>query len=116
MACEGLVMASGLAVHEVVSRCCGADASGQCGGHDGVFEESIGDLAGFVSIDLVNCAKRCVFGVLRLMYCRSMAKEEMETITEDRWDADIWGIENAEGQIPKLIFYFGENVSLDAQP
>lgn len=37
----------------------------------------------------------------------------METITEDRWDEDIWGIEHDdEGQkrqIPKLIFYFGEN-------
>jgi hypothetical protein len=42
-----------------------------------------------------------------------MAKDEMETITEDRWDKDIWGIENGESDldIPKLIFYFGENVS-----
>ena len=42
-----------------------------------------------------------------------MAKEEMEAITEDRWDADIWGIEKAEGRKPKLIFYFGENVSME---
>ena len=38
----------------------------------------------------------------------------METITEDRWDEDIWGIEHAEADVkderPKLIFYFGENV------
>lgn len=37
----------------------------------------------------------------------------METITEDRWDEDIWGIEHEDldqkRQIPKLIFYFGEN-------
>ncbi|KAH8658685.1 hypothetical protein BGZ60DRAFT_472038 [Tricladium varicosporioides] len=42
-----------------------------------------------------------------------MAKDEMETITEDRWDEDIWGIEHTEADskvdIPKLIFYFGEN-------
>lgn len=61
-----------------------------------------------------------------------LAKDEMETITEDKWDEDIWGIENEgsddEGKrevgqtqsdrtkatksaIPKLIFYFGEKVS-----
>jgi hypothetical protein len=44
-----------------------------------------------------------------------MAQDEMNTITEDRWDEDIWGIEH-EGQmqhgIPKLIFYFGQNVPL----
>jgi hypothetical protein len=43
-----------------------------------------------------------------------MAKDEMETITEDRWDEDIWGIEHEEAYVkderPKLIFYFGENV------
>ncbi|KAH6682014.1 hypothetical protein B0J14DRAFT_228792 [Halenospora varia] len=42
-----------------------------------------------------------------------MAKDEMETITEDRWDEDIWGIEHTEtdykADIPKLVFYFGEN-------
>ncbi|RDL40594.1 Uncharacterized protein BP5553_00573 [Venustampulla echinocandica] len=42
-----------------------------------------------------------------------MAKDEMETITEDRWDEDIWGIEHEEAdykaEIPKLIFYFGQN-------
>jgi hypothetical protein len=43
-----------------------------------------------------------------------MAQDEMETITEDQWDEDIWGIEHEDTehdyQIPKLIFYFGENV------
>ncbi len=43
-----------------------------------------------------------------------MAQDEMETITEDRWDEDIWGIEHEDTehnyQIPKLILYFGENV------
>lgn len=42
-----------------------------------------------------------------------MAKDEMDNITEDRWDEDIWGIEHEEPdqkrQVPKLIFYFGEN-------
>jgi len=41
-----------------------------------------------------------------------MAKDEMEQITEDGWDEDIWGIEhsdaNANANIPKLIFYFGQ--------
>jgi pimeloyl-ACP methyl ester carboxylesterase len=43
-----------------------------------------------------------------------MAKDEMETITEDKWDEDIWGIEHEDPdrktEIPRLIFYFGENV------
>jgi hypothetical protein len=43
-----------------------------------------------------------------------LAKEEMENITEDRWDEDIWGIEHEDPErkanIPKLIFYFGEKV------
>jgi hypothetical protein len=38
----------------------------------------------------------------------------METITEDKWDEDIWGIEHEDAgsvvDIPKLVFYFGENV------
>lgn len=45
-----------------------------------------------------------------------MAKDEMETITEDRWDDDIWGIEHEDADTmverPRLIFYFGENVCL----
>jgi len=42
-----------------------------------------------------------------------MAKDEMEQITEDRWDKDIWGAENEDAdhkfEVPKLIFYFGQN-------
>ncbi|KAG9233450.1 hypothetical protein BJ875DRAFT_464131 [Amylocarpus encephaloides] len=42
-----------------------------------------------------------------------MAKDEMDTITEDKWDEDIWGIEHqnvdSKLEIPKLVFYFGEN-------
>ena len=47
-----------------------------------------------------------------------MAKDELESITEDRWDEDIWGIEHIDdesrNEIPKLIFYFGEHVSLQS--
>lgn len=43
-----------------------------------------------------------------------MAKDEMEQITEDRWDEDIWGVEHEDVdhkyQVPKLVFYFGEKV------
>jgi hypothetical protein len=49
-----------------------------------------------------------------------MAKDELESITEDRWDEDIWGIEHADSKsrtgVPKLVFYFGEHVSLCAKP
>jgi hypothetical protein len=45
-----------------------------------------------------------------------MAKDELESITEDKWDEDIWGIEHAdsesESDIPKLVFYFAEQVSI----
>ncbi|KUJ12727.1 uncharacterized protein LY89DRAFT_622679 [Mollisia scopiformis] len=41
-----------------------------------------------------------------------LAKDEIDFITEDKWDEDIWGIEHEETDqkphIPKLIFYFGE--------
>jgi hypothetical protein len=50
------------------------------------------------------------------LHDRSMAKDELETISEDKWDEDIWGIEHADAEsrkeIPKLKFYFGEHVSL----
>jgi Lipid-droplet associated hydrolase len=43
-----------------------------------------------------------------------MAKDEMDQITEDRWDQDIWGVEHEDVEhkfkVPKLVFYFGENV------
>lgn len=39
----------------------------------------------------------------------------MDFITEDEWDEDIWGIEHedvdAKTSAPKLIFFFGQNVS-----
>ncbi len=44
-----------------------------------------------------------------------MAEDEMKTITEDKWDAELWGVEHHEPDrkynIPKLIFYFARNVS-----
>jgi hypothetical protein len=44
-----------------------------------------------------------------------LAKDELESITEDKWDGDIWGIEHEDAgsiiEIPKLIFYFGEEVT-----
>lgn len=42
-----------------------------------------------------------------------MAKDEMEMITEDQWDDEVWGIEKEESKRigTKLIFYFGQNVS-----
>ncbi len=44
-----------------------------------------------------------------------MAEDEMKTITEDKWDAELWGVEHHEPDrkynIPKLIFYFAQNVS-----
>jgi len=43
-----------------------------------------------------------------------MAKDEMDFITEDKWDEDIWGIEHEDpdtkSRSPNLIFYFGQNV------
>jgi Lipid-droplet associated hydrolase len=45
---------------------------------------------------------------------RHMAKDEMEQITEDKWDEDIWGAEHEDTdhkyRVPKLVFYFGEKV------
>ena len=42
-----------------------------------------------------------------------MAEDEIENITEDKWDAEIWGVEHHEPDrkynIPKLIFYFARN-------
>lgn len=45
-----------------------------------------------------------------------MARDEMNMITEDKWDEEVWGIEHIDdgedrAGIPKLIFYFGQNVS-----
>ncbi|EPE27594.1 alpha/beta-Hydrolase [Glarea lozoyensis ATCC 20868] len=42
----------------------------------------------------------------------SLADEEMKQISEDRWDEEVWGVENkgleTTDQAPKLIFYFGK--------
>ncbi|KAF7949098.1 hypothetical protein EAE96_008268 [Botrytis aclada] len=41
-----------------------------------------------------------------------LARDEMNTITDDKWDSDIWGVEHSDSpqsSPPKLIFYFGEN-------
>ena len=48
-----------------------------------------------------------------------MAKDEMEDITEDRWDEDIWGAAVDAGSAlgtrrPQLVFYFGKEVYLRA--
>lgn len=42
----------------------------------------------------------------------------MRMITEDKWDEDIWGVEShnrdSKFEVPKLIFYFGHDVSITA--
>ncbi|ESZ93157.1 hypothetical protein SBOR_6436 [Sclerotinia borealis F-4128] len=50
-------------------------------------------------------------GIWQALY---LARDEMSTITEDKWDSEIWGVEHSElspSSIspPKLLFYFGEN-------
>ncbi|TGO14212.1 hypothetical protein BTUL_0056g00200 [Botrytis tulipae] len=43
---------------------------------------------------------------------RHLARDEMNIITDDKWDSEIWGVEHSESSQsspPKLIFYFGEN-------
>ena len=43
-----------------------------------------------------------------------MAHDEMNTITVDKWDNDIWGVEQeaeeTKSKPPKLFFYFAETV------
>jgi hypothetical protein len=50
---------------------------------------------------------------------RHLAKDELESITEDKWDEDIWGLEHEDAvnivEIPKLIFYFGAHASLPSR-
>lgn len=64
-------------------------------------------MAGLVSLFLLACTNRVDVD-------RHMARDEMEQITEDKWDEDIWGAEHEDidhkYRVPKLIFYFGENV------
>ncbi|KZF19146.1 hypothetical protein L228DRAFT_251239 [Xylona heveae TC161] len=40
-----------------------------------------------------------------------MSRDEMNEITEDRWDADVWGasVPGAERDPARLVFYFGQN-------
>ncbi|KAF7881026.1 uncharacterized protein EAF02_006917 [Botrytis sinoallii] len=48
-------------------------------------------------------------GILQALH---LARDEMNTITDDKWDSEIWGVEHSESSQsspPKLIFYFGEN-------
>ncbi|KAF5873561.1 uncharacterized protein Bfra_005024 [Botrytis fragariae] len=43
---------------------------------------------------------------------RHLARDEMNIITDDKWDSEIWGVEHSESSQsspPNLIFYFGEN-------
>jgi len=45
-----------------------------------------------------------------------MAHDEMNTITVDKWDNEIWGVEQQSEESetdtnpPKLFFYFAETV------
>lgn len=45
---------------------------------------------------------------------RHLAQDELETITVDKWDEEIWGVEEKDAadqkSIPKLIFYFAKEV------
>lgn len=63
--------------------------------------------------DAAEVTTRFLTSKMGIWQALHMAKDEMETITEDKWDKDIWGIEHEDpGQkkhIPTLIFYFGEN-------
>lgn len=73
-------------------------------------------LVGFVArmphdaADVTASFLRSRMGIWQALH---LAKDEMDTITEDRWDEDIWGIEHKDPdqkrRIPTLIFYFGEN-------
>ncbi|TGO40725.1 hypothetical protein BHYA_0032g00040 [Botrytis hyacinthi] len=48
-------------------------------------------------------------GIWQALY---LARDEMNIITDDKWDSEIWGVEHSESSQsspPKLIFYFGEN-------
>lgn len=44
-----------------------------------------------------------------------MARDEMKYINEDKWDEEIWGVESEDvkqqNPPPRLIFYFGQDVS-----
>lgn len=40
-----------------------------------------------------------------------MARDEMATITDDKWEDEVWGVESEEktGEAPRLVFYFGKD-------
>ncbi|KAE8448435.1 hypothetical protein EG329_009500 [Mollisiaceae sp. DMI_Dod_QoI] len=63
--------------------------------------------------DAADVTTRFLTSRMGIWQALHMAKDEMEIITNDKWDEDIWGIEHQEldqkRPIPKLIFYFGEN-------
>ena len=48
---------------------------------------------------------------ITLITPRHMARDEMEEITEDKWDEDFWGPARSGSGIPtpRLIFYFGKD-------
>ena len=62
-------------------------------------------------VGALACAKfiRSPLGVYQALY---MAKDEMETVNEDRWGADIWGSRHSDNKtaVLPLIMYFGEQV------
>jgi len=51
-------------------------------------------------------------------YCRHLARDEMHTITEDKWDQEVWGAARAEGTNNRdtanwnLTLYWGQGVIL----
>ena len=51
------------------------------------------------------------FAYFRLILYRHMARDEMDEITSDRWDSDLWGIAKPKDGCPrpKLFFYFGKD-------
>lgn len=48
--------------------------------------------------------------------CRHLAKDEMTTITDDKWDEEVWGAATSEGTNSRdtananLTFYWGKKV------
>ncbi|GAB7343765.1 hypothetical protein MBLNU457_1739t1 [Dothideomycetes sp. NU457] len=51
---------------------------------------------------------KSAMGVTQALY---LAKNELDVITTDMWDDEVWGVEKAKGKSkrPKMFFYFGEN-------
>lgn len=50
--------------------------------------------------------------IVQLTLCRHMARDEMNMISEDAWDAEIWGAAQASPSgfpRPKLFFLFGKD-------